>query len=124
MKNKKYYWKVVCINDKSQYTSAIIRKGCYKAIYKVGEFISAPIPANGLMVLATRQQARKFKRSVFSGAKPTIFKAEVKGDEITEPTYYYLDFLEEGHIEVPHYQCRFPEGTHCFPQVKLIKKSR
>jgi len=121
---KKYYWKVVAVDSiKKEYISSIIRVGCYKVIYKVGEFVKSSVEENGLMVFNTRAQARDFKQKVWNIANPTIFKAEVNGEEITNPTYYTISCLQDGVCSLPYFSHIFPNGTRCFPEVKLIKKS-
>ena len=122
MKNK-HYWKVVRVYNE-QYTSCIILKGKFRAKYKVGQYIDAPIKRNGLLVFEKKKDAKTFIRdNGLDNSEYQIFKVEVRGKEITNPIVYWIGSLMANIKRINYDYLFFPPGTRCFPEVMLVKKS-
>ena len=120
---KKHYWKVVRVTDAKEYTSCMVNKGKYMATYKVGEYISAPIITNGLLVFRTRKDARSFMYfNCLNDENMQIFRVKVRGNQILNPIKYYVyDLVRSDRFK--HSNNVFPEGTCAFPEVMLVNKS-
>ena len=126
MKKEKHYWKVVRTgNPKGEdcvYTSAIITEGVYLTIYKIDEYVSAPLKENGLFVFKTRSAARKFKKRE-CGWKHLLFKVKVRGEQITHVQPYDTGDMLVYNRLVNFNEYNFPEGTCNFPEVMLVEQS-
>ena len=118
---KKYYWKVVRILDTGIYGSCIIKSGKYSLYYNIGIPTKSAMDENGIFVFNTRESARRFKNDIFDPdcMYVKIFKCEVHGKEVNNPTYYSTLALIDGCKR--DFGISFPRGTKSFPSITLIK---
>jgi hypothetical protein len=119
----KIYYKLV--NDDLR--SVIIKKPHLVTQYKIGEFVSSPIPETPLCVFETFSYANNFKNcECLRGAK--IFKCEIKTKLVRPwiPRYSTLNRilkLMKNKQKFLQIACRnLPSGTICCKQVKLLEE--
>jgi hypothetical protein len=123
MKKQKYFWKVVQVNVRGEFTSYVLCDGLYALIYKLNEITHPKI--GKIFVFRTRKQARNFKLEAVKGK---ILKVEVDPETVCPQKYRSSpkgDVMKRFWNDqfAYAYKSETPEGTYGATWVKPIEIS-
>jgi len=121
-KRIRYKYKVTNLNDES-YTIRCLK---YKLKYYKGTVVYAPKDTHGIMVFKRKCDAEKFgsrwKRKIkkvitYGKGTENIFIKTAEGGFTKRSLDAYYEKIKKGHFVR---EMRPPEGTWCYPKVKVI----
>jgi hypothetical protein len=126
--SKKVYYKIV----RDNLTSAIVWESNIVTQYKIGEFISSPIPETPLCVFDDLGKAKDFMEweSTISKFSHRLFTCKIKTKLKSPwiPNYLSINEILEKMKLKKRFLCnnlvrvRLPSGTVCCKQVKLLEE--